>query len=108
MTTSAVKWAFDADYLQGCNCDYGCPCEFSAPPTAGFCDGIGAWKISRGKFGDVPLDGLAFDFKMAGKNSSVRIGNAAVLSCESIKNPVTGEPEEVQVNHGTGFIFKEA
>ena len=28
-----------------------------------------------------------------------------MISCESIKNPVTGEPEEVRVNHGTGFIF---
>ena len=34
MTTGAkVKWTMEADYLQACNCDYGCPCEFQAPPT---------------------------------------------------------------------------
>ena len=171
-TKSTVKWFYEADYLQACNCDYGCPCEFSAPPTKGFCEGIGAWKISRGRFGDVPLDDLAlafsahwpkaihegkgtvclffderatpaqrdallqiasgaqgglpfeilvttfseilepqfvpFQFHLDGKNSSVRIGQAASMSMESIKNPVTGEPEQVRVDHGTGFMFQSA
>jgi hypothetical protein len=39
MSSSApLSWFFDADYLQACNCDYGCPCEFAAPPTPGFCE----------------------------------------------------------------------
>ena len=41
--TTQVKWTMEADYLQACNCDYGCPCEFEAPPTQGYCEGIGAW-----------------------------------------------------------------
>ena len=57
-----VKWAIEADYLQACNCDYGCPCEFEAPPTTGFCEGVGAWRISRGNYGSVRLDGLGFGF----------------------------------------------
>lgn len=57
-----TKWSLEADYLQACNCDYGCPCEFSAPPTTGFCQGLGAWSISRGRYGDVKLDGLGFAF----------------------------------------------
>src|SRR5258706_15391142 len=60
--SAKVKWSFEADYLQACNCDYGCPCEFSAPPTLGFCEGVGAWKISRGQFGEVSLDGCAIAF----------------------------------------------
>jgi hypothetical protein len=48
--SAKVKWSFEADYLQACNCDYGCPCEFSAPPTLGYCDGMGAWRIKRGKY----------------------------------------------------------
>ena len=27
---------------------------------------------------------------------------------EPIKNPVTGEPEQIRIEHGTGFIFKAA
>ncbi len=166
------KWFFDADYLQACNCDYGCPCEFSAPPTTGFCHGIGVWKIERGKYDDVSLDrlGLAFaamwpkaihegngtvclfvdekaspaqrealleigsgkagglpfeilattfstllepqfvpfDVKIDGLQSSARLGENFRIQLEPIKNPVTGNAEQVEVNHGTGFIFQKA
>jgi hypothetical protein len=166
------KWFFDADYLQSCNCDYGCPCEFSAPPTTGSCDGLGAWRIERGKYEDLSLDGLAlgfaakwpgaihegngtvllfveekasaaqreallaigsgaagglpfeilattfstlleprfvpFNFQMDGLQSSVTVGDGMRIALEPIKNPVTREPEQVAVNHGTGFIFKTA
>jgi hypothetical protein len=167
-----TKWSFEADFLQACNCDYGCPCEFSAPPTRGNCEGMVAWRINRGNFGDVKLDGLGlgfavwwpkaihegsgiaavfvdekadaaqrdallqiasgkagglpfeiivmtfskvldplfvpFQFDINGKNSSVKIGNAINVALEPIKNPVTGEPESVRVEHSTGFIFKSA
>jgi len=53
-----VKWSLEADYVQACNCDYGCPCEFEAPPTTGICQGTSAWLIREGKFGNVGLDGL--------------------------------------------------
>src|SRR5439155_2910798 len=36
--------------------------EFSAPPTRGFCEGMGAWRIIRGHYGDVALDGLGVAF----------------------------------------------
>ena len=170
--TVNTKWSIEADYIQGCNCDYGCPCEFSAPPTTGFCDGLFAWRINRGRFGDLSLDGLGlggaahwpkaihqgngtavafvdvkasqaqrdalltifsgkagglpfeilvttfskvleprfvpFQFNFNGLNSSVNLGNELIISTAPIKNPVTGEPESVRVNHGTGFVFKEA
>lgn len=63
MSASAkTKWNIEADFLQACNCDYGCPCEFSAPPTRGFCEGMGAWKIIMGNYGEVKLDGLGVAF----------------------------------------------
>lgn len=63
MSASApLSWVFDADYLQACNCDYGCPCEFAAPPTPGFCEGTGAWLIKTGHCGNVSLDGLGLAF----------------------------------------------
>jgi len=166
------KWFFDADYLQACNCDYGCPCEFSAPPTTGFCHGIGVWKIQRGKYDELQLDGLGlgfaatwpkaihegngtvclfvderasaeqreallaigsgeagglpfeilattfttllepqfvpFDVKINGLESSARLGDNFRIALEPIKNPVSGDHEQVTVNHGTGFIFKSA
>ena len=173
MSASAnPKWSFEADFIQACNCDYGCPCEFSAPPTKGYCEGVGAWRITKGKFGNVPLDGLAlafaarwpkaihegngtvclffdekadaaqrdalmqiasgkagglpfeiivttfstilepryvpFHFDLAGRNSRVTVGREITVAVEPIKNPVTGEPESVRIEHATGFIFKAA
>ena len=171
-TATAVKWSLEAEYLQACNCDYGCPCEFEAPPTTGCCEGVGAWRITKGRHGDVKLDGLCFAFaarwpkaihqghgtvqlyfdekanpkqreallqiasgqaggmpfeiivttfnkvlepkfvpfrfNFNGKNSGFSAGKDITVALESIKNPVTGKPESVRVEHETGFIFKGA
>jgi len=61
-TSLKTQWKIEADFLQACNCDYGCPCEFEAPPTRGDCQGLGAWRINRGQHGDVSLDGLGFAY----------------------------------------------
>src|SRR5512141_238041 len=60
--SNPVKWNIEADSLKTCSCDYGCPCEFSAPPTRGYCEGTGAWSIVKGNFGDVKLDGIGVGF----------------------------------------------
>ena len=54
-----VEWRIRGTELAHCNCDYGCPCEFSAPPTRGFCEGTGAWKITKGNYGGLSLDQIA-------------------------------------------------
>ena len=59
-TDAAVKWTVQGDYFQACSCDYGCPCEFEAPPTQGFCEDVSVWRIQRGSYGDISLDGLGF------------------------------------------------
>jgi hypothetical protein len=46
--------------IASCNCAYGCPCEFNAPPTHDVCEGLEAMEISEGWFGEVRLDGLKF------------------------------------------------
>jgi hypothetical protein len=35
-----------------------CPCEFAQTPTFGECDGILAYHINKGNFGETTLDGL--------------------------------------------------
>ena len=73
-TEVKTKWAMEADYLQACNCDYGCPCEFQAPPTQGNCQGVGAWHITRGSFGDVSLNGLGLGFALHAP-AALHLGN---------------------------------
>jgi hypothetical protein len=50
----------EAEYIQSCNCDWGCPCNFDALPTHGNCEALVAYRVKRGKFGDTKLDGVVF------------------------------------------------
>jgi hypothetical protein len=58
--SQASKWSYKADIFCACNCDWGCPCNFNARPTQGFCEGGWALKIKNGRCGDMVLDGLGF------------------------------------------------
>lgn len=51
-------WSIQCEELVNCNCDYGCPCQFSVPPSRGSCEAVVAFDIEKGHYGDVKLDGL--------------------------------------------------
>jgi len=50
-----ISWELEADELVSCNCAYGCPCQFNALPTYGYCEAVAGIAIKRGRFGDVKL-----------------------------------------------------
>ena len=54
------KWMIKGAEFVNCNCDFGCPCQFNAPSTHGFCEALGSFSIDEGYFNDTPLDGLKF------------------------------------------------
>ncbi len=56
--TQIPKWSMRADYVETCNCDYGCPCNFNGFPTYGFCRALVLFHIITGNYGNVKLDGL--------------------------------------------------
>ncbi|MGQ0832682.1 MAG: DUF1326 domain-containing protein [Microthrixaceae bacterium] len=45
--------------LIACNCDWGCPCNFNAPPTHGDCEGGWVWSIDDGEVDGVDVAGRA-------------------------------------------------
>ena len=53
------KWRVQGDWFDTCNCSVPCPCTFAQPPTTGLCEGILAWHIRQGNYGDARLDGLS-------------------------------------------------
>lgn len=53
-----VEWRIKGREFANCNCSYGCPCQFNAPPTHGNCRAAGGWQIDEGVFGTVQLEGL--------------------------------------------------
>ncbi len=54
----APKWRTTGDWFDVCKCTIPCPCTFAQAPSEGDCEGILAWHIREGNYGDVRLDGL--------------------------------------------------
>ena len=52
------RWNVKGDWFDTCSCSIPCPCTFAQPPTNDNCDGVLAWHIRTGRYGDVTLDGL--------------------------------------------------
>jgi len=55
-----VKWTIKGKEFVNCNCSYGCPCQFNALPTHGFCEAVGGFQIDYGFHAQTRLDGLNF------------------------------------------------
>jgi hypothetical protein len=58
MKMTETDWYWKGRLLEYCSCNSGCPCETIAPPTQGHCDGVMAFQIDEGHYGDVSLDGV--------------------------------------------------
>ncbi|WP_030937184.1 DUF1326 domain-containing protein [Streptomyces sp. NRRL S-646] len=56
--TTDTSWHLVGDWFDVCNCAIPCPCTFAQPPTYGDCEGVMAWHIREGNYGDVRLDDL--------------------------------------------------
>src|SRR5438552_12359674 len=52
------QWRLAGDWFDICSCDIPCPCEFAQRPTGNHCQGVLAWHVREGQYGDVKLDGL--------------------------------------------------
>ena len=74
----AERWHITGQVLVSCNCDWGCPCNFNALPTAGKCEGGWTWHVDKGSFGDVVLDDLNFSV-YANWPGAIHHGNGEAL-----------------------------
>ena len=54
-----IDWHIEGIAFGNCNCNYGCPCQFEDKPTHGHCRGFEVFRIDKGHFAEVRLDGLA-------------------------------------------------
>jgi hypothetical protein len=55
-----TEWRIRGEEVANCNCAWGCPCQFNAPPTTGHCEALVAYDIRDGRYGDTSLDGVTF------------------------------------------------
>ena len=58
MTANIPEWKVEGDWFDVCNCDIPCPCIFAQAPSYGDCEGVLAYHINNGNYGETPLSGL--------------------------------------------------
>lgn len=51
-------WNLSGDWFDVCKCNIPCPCTFAQTPSYGDCDGVLAYHIKKGQYGEISLDGL--------------------------------------------------
>ena len=57
---AASDWRLEGEWIKNCTCAFGCPCDFNALPTEGYCKGMVGMRITKGHFEKTKLDGLVF------------------------------------------------
>lgn len=78
--TRVPPWWLKGDWFDVCSCNMPCPCEFAEAPTDDHCEGVLAWHVREGVFGDVRLDDMnvvgvsKFDGNVWAGAQSMRIG----------------------------------
>ncbi|HMM74125.1 MAG TPA: DUF1326 domain-containing protein [Gammaproteobacteria bacterium] len=55
---SIPAWHVRGDWFDVCSCNIPCPCEFAQAPTDDACEGVLAYHVNEGRYGEVELDGL--------------------------------------------------
>jgi hypothetical protein len=53
------SWWMKGDWFDLCSCNVPCPCGFAQPPTNNRCEGIMAYHVREGVYGEVRVDGLS-------------------------------------------------
>lgn len=57
-TNNVPKWNASGDWFDVCKCNIPCPCIFAQTPSYGDCEGVMAYHIKKGQYGETSLDGL--------------------------------------------------
>ena len=55
-----ADWRMQGVEFIACNCNWGCPCQFDAPPTHGHCQAVASMRVDHGYFNQVTLEGLCW------------------------------------------------
>jgi len=58
MSSTVPDWKASGDWFDVCSCNIPCPCIFAQTPTNGECEGVLAYHIKNGHYGETSLDGL--------------------------------------------------
>ncbi len=106
------QWMLRGVEFNNCNCDWGCPCQFHAPSTHGFCEAFAAGHIEEGHFNDIRLDGLNWAMVLhwpgeiaagSGKQQVIIDSRATDAQREALRKILHGESTAPGATHF--FVF---
>ncbi len=106
------QWMLRGVEFNNCNCDWGCPCQFNAPSTHGFCEALSAGHIEEGYFNDTCLDGLNWAMLLHwpgeiaagnGKQQTIIDSHANEAQREALRKILHGESTSPGATHF--FVF---
>lgn len=98
--TQIPNWHLKADYVETCNCDFGCPCNFNGFPTHGFCRALVLYHIRDGNYGKVNLDGVDVVFA-ASWPKAIHEGNGTTQLFVSEKASTEQRESVIQIFSGS-------
>jgi hypothetical protein len=94
-----IEWSMEGMEFANCNCSWGCPCQFNGTPTQGDCRAFAFMQVDKGRFGDVPLDGLRWGI-WAAWPAAIHLGNGKFQTIiDEQANPKQRQAIEA-VSHG--------
>ena len=106
-------WMIRGREFGSCNCDWGCPCQFNAPTTHGFCEAAVDGIIDEGHFGGTRLDGLAFAMTLQwrgeiadgnGRQQTIVDARADGAQREALRKILRGEATDTLHMNQSGVI----
>lgn len=93
------RWQLTVDYVETCNCSFGCPCNFGGYPTGGLCEALVGYHIRDGRFGRIRLGGLDVIYAAAWPRA-IHQGNGTLRLY--ISEQASGEQREALVRIFSG------
>ena len=99
MDLEKPSWTLKGLMLVACNCEYGCPCNFNAPPSHGKCEGGWTWHVQHGSLSGVALDGLNFSIYVNWPGA-IHEGNGTV--CLFVDEKASKEQRDALLEIGSG------
>src|SRR6476619_5521091 len=94
----ATKWKITGQLEEACSCDAACPCWFDSKPTTMTCGGGQVIFIEKGRYGDVPLDGLAFAYLYIDEKANPE-QRKALEAIARATSPPAAPPERTKVRY---------
>ena len=97
-----AEWSMNGTVLIACNCDYGCPCNFNALPTAGKCEGGWTWHVGEGSFDGTDLGGVTFTLEVNWPGPIHEGGGEGILLVDERADEAQREAIHTLVKGGAG------